>query len=113
MNNNKFFTITKEEYNTQFNSKEYNFNITLQQQELGTKGKCLWYYNFNKDSLDLKWISWNENSNETKQWEYLLLKVKDTLYSGFINKSKNKDNIFYCELKPLPPKDDINELIFM
>lgn len=110
MNNNIFFTITNEENGINFNSTKYKFTITLQQQELGTKGNCLWYFNFGNESLELKWISWNQNSNQTKKWEYLLLKVNDTLYSGFINKSKTQDNIFYSEIKPLPKKDE--ELIF-
>jgi hypothetical protein len=86
------------------------------EQKAGTNGKCQWYYNFPVANLDftqpemveLDWLSWNTGSNTVKNWEYLLLKVRHALYSGFINRAKEQSNIFYCRLKPLPAKKEFN-----
>ncbi|WNE40857.1 MAG: hypothetical protein mread185_000314 [Mycoplasmataceae bacterium] len=111
MTNQLFFTITKENQQISFASQQYKFTIPNWEQKTGTKGKCLWYYYFDRPDRDLKWISWNQNHNETKSWEYLLLDLKGILYSGYINKSKTKDDTYYCELKPLPPKPNF-EIIY-
>lgn len=106
MNNNLFFTITLKDQVTHFSSQQYTFTIKDYQQKLGTRGKARWYYDFDHPDLDLQWLSWNHNQNETKSWEYLLLKVKDVLYSGFINQAKTEVNVYYCKLEPMPPKLD-------
>jgi len=111
MTNNPFFTITQELEQISFTSPEYSFTIRNYEQKVGTKAKCVWYYHFDRPELDLKWVSWNKNHNETKSWEYLLMDINGTLYSGFLNKSKIKDNIYYCNLKPVPPQDNF-EIIY-
>jgi hypothetical protein len=110
-NNNLFFTITRQEQATHFASDQYKFTIKNNEQQIGTKGKALWYYRFEHPDLDLKWVSWNQNHNESKSWEYLLIDIKGALYSGFLNKSKTKDNTYYCQLNPLPPKPNF-EIIY-
>ena len=110
--NNLFFTITKENNQINFSAQDYNFTIPESEQRLGTKGNALWYYQF--DELlnhNLKWLSWNQKSNETKSWEYLLIDINGILHSGFINKSRTQNNIYYCNLNPLPPKPDF-EIIY-
>jgi hypothetical protein len=105
-NNNIFFTIAINQQATHFASSEHNFTILSTEQKLGTKGNCRWYYDFDPNlDLDLQWLSWNHNQNATKSWEYLLIKIKDNLYSGFINKSKTQANVYYCKLEPFEPSE--------
>lgn len=112
-NHNLFFTITKERDGISFSSlPEHNFVIKNEEQKPGTKEKCTWYYEFDPSlDSDCKWVSWNQGSNSIKTWEYLLIKIGESLYSGFINKSKTQANVYYCKLEPLPPKDNF-EIIY-
>jgi hypothetical protein len=106
-NNNFFFTITINQQEIHFDAREYTFTIPNSEQKLGTRGHCRWYYDFDPNlDLDCKWVSWNQNHNEIKTWQYLLLKVNATLYSGFINKSRDKDDTYYCKLEPLPARQE-------
>lgn len=112
--NTIFFTIEKNFNQVNFSAKDYNFLVSEAEKKPGTNGKCLWYYNFTIDNLnltmpklaELEWVSWNAGGNGEKVWEYLLLKANNTLYSGFINQAKEKNNIFYCSLKPVPVREE-------
>ena len=110
-NNNLFFTITINNQETHFSSDQYTFTIKDSEQKTGTRGNALWYYDFDHPSLALQWLSWNQKSNATKSWEYLLLKVKETLYSGFLNKSRTQEQVYYCKLEPVPPQANF-EIIY-
>lgn len=102
MNKQIFFTIKKDEKDDyQFNSDFYSFTIKDQERMLGNFN-TLWYRNFPVGNVaEFDYLAWKTNNNESKHWEYLVFKVKETTYWGYVNPAKQLPNTWYCLVKEI------------
>lgn len=103
MNKQIFFTIKKDEKenNYQFSSDFYDFTIKEKEQMSGSFN-TLWYRNFPTGNVaEFDYLAWKTNNNSFKHWEYIVFKVKETTYWGYVNPAKQLPNIWYCLAKEI------------